>query len=64
MSGIEELKKQCRTQCELADMLEVKQSTVSEWFSGKKNVSPKMAKKIEQMFGIARESIRPDVFGG
>lgn len=61
--SLNQIKSLGKTQSELADLLGVKQPIVSEWLSGKRRVSVKMALKMEQVFGISRSDIRPDIFG-
>jgi DNA-binding transcriptional regulator YdaS (Cro superfamily) len=57
------LKNTIGTQQSIADALGVNQAAVCQWDSGKKKISPKNAKKIEQLFGIPREQLRPDIYG-
>jgi DNA-binding transcriptional regulator YdaS (Cro superfamily) len=50
------------TQVKAADLIGVSTSAYSEWTLGKKKPSLKNVKKIEKLFGIPREKIRPDLY--
>lgn len=51
------------TQTAMAEALGVRQSAVSCWLSGGKQPSPLHTKLIEQLHGIPRHVIRPDIYG-
>jgi DNA-binding transcriptional regulator YdaS (Cro superfamily) len=51
------------TQKDIAERVGVSQAAVSQWDSGEKKISPKNVKKIEKLFGISREQLRPDIYG-
>ena len=36
---------------------------VWQWLAGRRPVSPKFARLIEQEYGVSRHELRPDVFG-
>jgi DNA-binding transcriptional regulator YdaS (Cro superfamily) len=52
-----------KNQKEMADFIGVSQGSLSDWLSGEKRISPNNAKKIEKLFGIPRELLRPDIYG-
>ena len=47
---------------EIAKQLGVAASTLRSWENGNRQLSAEMAVKVEKLFGIARASLRPDVF--
>jgi transcriptional regulator with XRE-family HTH domain len=51
------------TQEDLAQMIGVDQSYVSNVERGKRNVSYGKAREIESITGISKHALRPDVFG-
>ena len=51
------------TQAKAAGLIGVSTSAYSEWTLGTKKPSIKNIKKIEQLFGIPREQLRPDIYG-
>ena len=51
------------TQAKAAGLIGVSTSVYSEWTLGQKRPSPKNVKKIEKLFGIPREQLRPDIYG-
>lgn len=64
MNELLEIKKsRFKTQKALAEFIGVSQPTLSDWLSGEKKLSTKNVKKIEQLFGIPREQLRPDIYG-
>ncbi|AOH36864.1 transcriptional regulator [Luteimonas sp. JM171] len=50
-------------QAALARTLHVTPQFVSQWVTGKRPVPPRAALAIEEMFGVSRHELRPDVFG-
>ena len=51
------------SQAKAAGLIGVSTSAYSAWVVGEKKISPKNAKKIEKLFGIPREQLRPDIYG-
>ena len=49
-------------QAKAADLIGVSTSAYSAWVVGNKKISPKNVKKIEKLFGIPREQLRPDIY--
>ena len=54
------------SQGDLAKLLDVHASMVSQWASGRRPISALMARKLEEATDgeIRREHVRPDIFGG
>jgi DNA-binding transcriptional regulator YdaS (Cro superfamily) len=50
------------TQAKAAGLIGVSTSIFCEWAQGKKKPSPINVKKIEKLFGIPREQLRPDIY--
>ena len=51
-------------QCALAEKLGVAQCTVSAWINRNKKAPPsEFVLKIEEITGVSRHELRPDVFG-
>jgi DNA-binding transcriptional regulator YdaS (Cro superfamily) len=63
MNKIQSVRKQFKTQNEMALFFGVTQAAVCQWLSGDKKVSPRIAILMEKNNGIPREEIRPDIFG-
>jgi DNA-binding XRE family transcriptional regulator len=61
MNEILEIRKQFKTQKEMANVIGVSEATVSDWLKGKKNISVSNAKKIAFMFNVDRANIRPGI---
>lgn len=57
------ISKKIGTQEKAAKMLGVSTSAYSAWVLGEKKPSVTNTKKIEALFNIPREEIRPDIFG-
>lgn len=49
--------------CRLADQLGVGQSVVSNWRASGGRVPPKRVRAVEEITGISRHELRPDIFG-
>jgi len=49
----------CRT---IAELLGVSAQTVSNWCTGRQRVSAHLCHKVEELSGIPKEVLRPDVF--
>jgi DNA-binding transcriptional regulator YdaS (Cro superfamily) len=47
----------------LAKKLGVSQQVISSWLRDRQKPSPKNARKIEEVTGIPRQWVRPDIFG-
>jgi DNA-binding transcriptional regulator YdaS (Cro superfamily) len=47
----------------LANACDVTPSAVRHWVSGQRQVPPQKCAVVEELTGIPRESLRPDVFG-
>jgi len=62
MNELLALKNSFKNQKEMADCIGVSQPTISAWLSGSEKISPKNVKKIEKLFGIPREQLRPDIY--
>lgn len=52
------------TQQSFAKALGVTQGMVGHWEAGRHGVSAEMAVRIEQVFGIRRSELRPDLWPG
>lgn len=50
-------------QAALARALEVSPQAVSQWVKGRRPVPPRLAIRIEELTGVSRHELRPDVFG-
>ncbi|AEH16310.1 MULTISPECIES: helix-turn-helix transcriptional regulator [Shewanella] len=50
------------TQHELADMLEVDQSTISFLENGRRKLDPTKVKQVSEITGISKHDLRPDLF--
>jgi DNA-binding transcriptional regulator YdaS (Cro superfamily) len=50
------------TQAKAAGLIGVSTSAYSAWVVGEKKPSIKNTKKIEKLFGIPREQLRPDIY--
>lgn len=50
-------------QAALARALDVTPQAVSQWVNGKRPVPPRLAIRIEELTGVSRHELRPDVFG-
>ena len=50
-------------QAAFARRIEAPPAFVWQWCEGKRPISPKFARKIEEVFGVSRHELRPDVFG-
>lgn len=50
-------------QADLARELGVSPQAVSQWVKGQRPVPPRLALQIEQLTGVSRHCLRPDVFG-
>lgn len=47
----------------LAIELKITPQAVNEWVSSKRDIPPRHVLKIENLTGISRSEIRPDIFG-
>lgn len=63
MKTLHDLRDSFTTQYEMAMAVGVSQPTVNGWLKGNKKPSFKVAKRIEERFGIPKENIRPDIYG-
>ena len=57
-----QISKDVGNQAKAASMLDVSTSVYSEWVLGKKKPNINNVKKIEKLFGIPREQLRPDIY--
>lgn len=48
----------------LAEKLGISRTWMSQILSGRRLPSPSLANQIEQLTGVKRETLRPDLFGG
>lgn len=47
----------------MARELDVTPQAVSQWVNGHRPVPPRLALRIEELTGITRYELRPDIFG-
>lgn len=47
----------------LAEKLGVFQSSISQWATGTSKVPPERVLEIEEITGVSRHALRPDIFG-
>lgn len=47
----------------LAAALDVSKQAVNHWSTGIRRPSAKQARRIEELYGISRSDLRPDIFG-
>lgn len=52
------------TQVQLADALELKQSTIAGWETGRRPVSAYLVGRVSALTGIPIHELRPDLFHG